>query len=641
MDDEAAEIELLEQNLNKTRQISQRMISILSGFDTRLLKLEKSIMPLYSSTKRLNRRVSNIDRTIQYIGEMSGGQEDIAAEEGIIIRGPQSTELRAYTEAIDRLNASFAFKESGEDSSRTAQLVESGARKLAQLYTTIVAEASSGSPPQIREFTEPSASLAPFAPNLIDELLPIVSFLRTLPLPSTHPSHPAASSIQNALMDAQRGYADMRGSWSRKCLEADSRRAAAEFSDGALGSDEGRIRQGVDFALWIERMLDVAENEHSLLTELAILPSQLQAAYCTFLTPLLSLVSSALNQLTTRVKRALQQHAFLALAAYARLSSPNVSQRWDDIISRRSGKSARDQAAISGKKADINTNTLKEGLHSLRAVCLRSFPELLADIKLAAIPKGGAVDVGTGVVEICETVVKYLQQVPAVQDAVASALLTLGDGNWKMGEGLQVSKGPKLGEGDESVVLEHYLYDIIMTTVNTLTTMSRSNRRPAVGAIFLLNNVSYLSSAILDPSPTPYSDVPVAALLAPPARTALQSQFRTAKAGYFDANFSPLVQVLGDGAVAGITASGKAGTKEKFTRFYELLEELFERHRGAKVLPDDDGGRDAIAEEAVKLIVPSLQRFIQKNREKEFSKNPQKYIKLSPEEVERQIRSLY
>ena len=29
----------------------------------------------------------DIDRTIQYIGEMSGSQEDIAAEEGIIIRG--------------------------------------------------------------------------------------------------------------------------------------------------------------------------------------------------------------------------------------------------------------------------------------------------------------------------------------------------------------------------------------------------------------------------------------------------------------------------------------------------------------------------------------------------------------------------
>ena len=53
-----------------------------------------------------------------------------------------------------------------------------------------------------------------------------------------------------------------------------------------------------------------------------------------------------------------------------------------------------------------------------------------------------------------------MQCIPAVQDAVASALLTLGDGNWKMGEGLQVSKGPKLGEGDEGIILEHFLCKI-------------------------------------------------------------------------------------------------------------------------------------------------------------------------------------
>ncbi|KAG1864543.1 hypothetical protein C8R48DRAFT_193031 [Suillus tomentosus] len=42
MDDDSAEIELLEQNLNKTHQISQRVTSILTNFDTRLVKLEKS-----------------------------------------------------------------------------------------------------------------------------------------------------------------------------------------------------------------------------------------------------------------------------------------------------------------------------------------------------------------------------------------------------------------------------------------------------------------------------------------------------------------------------------------------------------------------------------------------------------------------
>jgi hypothetical protein len=43
---------------------------------------------------------------------------------------------------------------------------------------------------------------------------------------------------------------------------------------------------------------------------------------------------------------------------------------------------------------------LKEGLTTLRSLCLRNFPELSADIKLAALPtavgKGGSVDVNAG-----------------------------------------------------------------------------------------------------------------------------------------------------------------------------------------------------------------------------------------------------
>ena len=59
--------------------------------------------------------------------------------------------------------------------------------------------------------------------------------------------------------------------------------------------------------------------------------------------------------------------------------------------------------------------------------------------------------------------------------------------------------------------------------------------------------------------------------------------------------------------------------KEKFTRFYDLLDEIAERHRLVRVLPDDARSRDALGDEAVKLVVPSLQRFIQKN--KDFSKS--------------------
>lgn len=51
-----------------------------------------------------------------------------------------------------------------------------------------------------------------------------------------------------------------------------------------------------------------------------------------------------------------------------------------------------------------------------------------------------------------------MEKLPQVQAAVGSALLTLGDGNWKMGEGVQVGKvTTKSGESDETVLLEHFV----------------------------------------------------------------------------------------------------------------------------------------------------------------------------------------
>ena len=119
--------------------------------------------------------------------------------------------------------------------SAQARLVESGAKKLIQLYTKLVAEGSSGVPPGGSEF-----SSVPFPPQLLATLRPLVAFLRTLPLPATHPSHPAASGIQSALKDAQKGYGDMRGAWVRKCLETFGKRVVdrAETIDGVSAGEE-------------------------------------------------------------------------------------------------------------------------------------------------------------------------------------------------------------------------------------------------------------------------------------------------------------------------------------------------------------------------------------------------------------------
>lgn len=168
---------------------------------------------------------------------------------------------------MERLNASIAFNASDLDLGAAvrpyfivtskfstfihpnqARLVETGAKKLTQLYTKVVAEGSSGATP-----APGSEMIVSFPSSLIPTLTPVVLFLRTLPLPSTHPSHPAASAILSTLKEAQNGYADMRGNWSVKCLEGQGKRlvARAELTDP--------LTTGREFTEWVELMLGTLE----------------------------------------------------------------------------------------------------------------------------------------------------------------------------------------------------------------------------------------------------------------------------------------------------------------------------------------------------------------------------------------------
>jgi len=252
-------------------------------------------------------------------------------------------------------------------------------------------------------------------------------------------------------------------------------------------------------------------------------------------------------------------------------------------------------------------------------------------LKIGATARGS--DTSTKLMDFTVSTVKYIEHIPYVQSAVESALLALGDGNWKMGEGVQVGKGVRTDDTTNSNIVEHFVHDIVITTINSLVTLSRTSRRPAFGSIFLLNNVSYLRLRLLRPT-----DPNLPNFIPQPTEEALNSNFRTAKAGYFDANFSPLMQAITEDPR---DKSNRGAAKEKFTRFFDLLDEVVERHKLVTVLEEDIGGRDEIRDEIVMVVIPSFQKFTQKQKDKEFSKNPQKYIKRTVEDVESQLRNLF
>lgn len=300
--------------------------------------------------------------------------------------------MEEYKDVLERLNASITFKSIDRDQRDTARLVETGAKKLTQLYTKLVAEGSSGVPLNGAEF-----EFNPFPNSLKTTLVPLVNFLRTLPLPPTHPSHPAAPAIQQTLKEAQKGYADMRGSWSKKCLENFGRRVVdrAETIDG--------IAAGRELGQWVNDLLRVADvsfphplhytlgkansnllqAEYELLLELAPIPTStsVEQTFGTLISPLLTIFTSNLSSLSALIKRSLHKYTFLALSVFANLSA--VQGDWDDIMCRRAGK---------------RENELKEGLHALRASVLRSFPEFIADVRAASLGKGG--ELSTGLADI-------------------------------------------------------------------------------------------------------------------------------------------------------------------------------------------------------------------------------------------------
>lgn len=335
----------------------------------------------------------------------------------------------SYIDVVERMNASIAFASNDPRASRdTAKMVETGVKKLCQLYTKLIAEGSSGA-----SLSGPGINPPGFPSYLYDSLDPLVAALRALPLPATYPSHPAAPAILKTLTEAQKGYGEMRGAFCKKCLEAMGGRRIIDRVETIPG-----VQGGKEIGMWIEGIITVAESEYQLLGRLAPLPgnASIQPTFSTLLAPLATMMSTTLTLLITLIKGSLAKYTFLALAAYEALS--NVQLHWDDV------------AHKTGRKE----NEVKDSVNSLRAVCLRSFPEFLLDVRAAGTRTN--VEVGTGLHEITTLAASYLSQLPEVLDAVGSALVALGDGMWKMGEGAGKVFG-KSDQDDERIVIEHFI----------------------------------------------------------------------------------------------------------------------------------------------------------------------------------------
>src|SRR5579863_410468 len=138
--------------------------------------------------------------------------------------------------------------------------------------------------------------------------------------------------------------------------------------------------------------------------------------------------------------------------------------------------------------------------------------------------------------------------------------------------------------------------------INNLTAFTWARRLPEFDLVFSLNSTTYLHPKLLKPRE------PILGILPRPMQDTINSNSAPARWVDFDSKFpGSCKHSPGDKDKSG--SGGKLEAKEKFTRFFDLLEGAQEMHQLARVLGDNEEQRQSIEEEALKLVVPSSQRF--------------------------------
>ncbi|KAJ6824318.1 exocyst complex component EXO70A1-like isoform X1 [Iris pallida] len=100
--------ELLRESLQKSQTNTENMVTILGSFDHRLSALEAAMRPTQIRTHAIRMAHENIDKTLKS-AEVILGQFDLTRQaEAKIMRGPHE-DLESYLEAIDQLKASVKF----------------------------------------------------------------------------------------------------------------------------------------------------------------------------------------------------------------------------------------------------------------------------------------------------------------------------------------------------------------------------------------------------------------------------------------------------------------------------------------------------------------------------------------------------
>ncbi|XP_032900575.1 exocyst complex component 7 isoform X8 [Amblyraja radiata] len=648
-------LSFIRESLEKSDQLTKNMVSILSSFESRLMQLENSIIPVHKQTENLQRLQDNVDKTLSCLDHVISYYHVAKDTEKIIKEGPAGR-LEEYLSCMAKIQKAVEyFQDNNPDSpelNRVKFLFEKGKESLESEFRNLLTRNSKPVPSVVIldliagdddiETTD-EMTLEHLPENILQDLICISGWLveygRNLDFMNVYyqirsnqldrsirglKEHFRKNSSSSGILYSPAMQNKRKDTPSKKAIkrpghdyELRAKHLSEPLSDkhGPPTGKEDIMDSEIDsYIHCISAFVKLVQSEYLLLTD--IIPEHHQKR--TFD----SLIQEALDSLmvegeniVSTARRAIMRHDYSAvLTIFPILKHLKLmKQEFDQVL--------QGTAASTKNKLPV----LITSMETTGAKALEEFADSIKNDpdKEYNMPKDGTVH------ELTSNAILFLQQLLDFQETASAMLASQEIGTSSSSYNSEFNRR----------LLSNYICKILGNLQLNLHSKAKVYEDAALGAVFLLNNFNYILKSL---EKSELIQLVAVSQKHPDKayRSHIDEQLQT-----YQRSWLKVTMPLTEGNLPAFQPGTKLKDKERqaikdrFKAFNDGLEELCKIQK-SWAIPDKEQ-RDTIRRAQKENVTVAYRVFWQRYSNVPFTKNVEKYMKYKVEQVEEMIEKLF
>ncbi|KAM3848985.1 exocyst complex component 7 isoform 6-T6 [Vipera latastei] len=679
-------LSFIRESLEKSDHLTRNMVSILSSFESRLMKLENSIIPVHKQTENLQRLQENVEKTLFCLDHIISYFHVANDTEKIIKEGPTGR-LEEYLGCMAKIQKAVEyFQDNNPDSpelNRVKLLFERGKESLESEFRSLMTRNSKPvSPILILDLitldddlkTQDDVTLEHLSESVLQDIVRISGWLveygrnhdfmnvyyqiRSSQLDrsikglkehfrknSSSSGIPYSPAVQNKRKDTPTKKPIKRPGTIRKAQNL-LKQYSQQCLDGKKGASNLIPIEGHEHDLRVKHLSDSLVDKHGSVAGRDDMLDMEIDAYIHCVSAFIKLAQSEYQLLTEIIPEHHQKKTFDSLIQE---SLDNLMIEGDNIVSAaRKAIMRHDYSAVltifpilrhlkqtkpefdqvlQGTAASTK-NKLPSLITSMETTGAKALEHFADNIKNNPdkeynMPKDGTVH------ELTSNAILFLQQLLDFQETAGAMLASQETSSSASSYSSEFSRR----------LLSTYICKVLGNLQLNLLSKSKVYEDPALSAIFLLNNYNYILKSL--------EKSELIQLVAVTQKTAersyrelIEQQILT-----YQCSWLKVTDYISDKNLPvfqpGVKLKDKERQviKERFKGFNDGLEELCKIQK-AWAIPDTEQ-RDNIRQAQKSIVEETYATFLNRYGSVPFTKNPEKYIKYRVEQVGEMIEKLF